>query len=102
MYEIVNQKEKKTDKNKIKKTIFSLFLGIYDLETETEPESFATFGGYDQGVVENSMNTEENKQRKISDPSFKGLDEFKNTNVNEEDDALKGLWSLDLAKSTLE
>ena len=48
------------------------------------------------------MNTEENKKRKVSDPSFKGLDEFKNTNVNEEDDTRKGLWSLDLAKSTLE
>ncbi len=41
--------------------MFSLFFGVFDLNTDTEPESFATFGGYDQSIVENSMETEVNK-----------------------------------------
>lgn len=103
VWEMAKQKEGEDDVNKIQRALFSLYLGMFDIETETEPESFATFGGYDRSIVEDSMNLPENKERKSADDSFDGLDKFSNTaNTAATTDDDKGKWSLQLKKASLE
>ena len=63
-----------------------MHFGLYDVKTEMEMDSFVTFGGYSQSVIDDSLKLESVKARQEKDAEFKGIDWLPNT-----DDKLK-LW----------